>query len=158
KIANTFTGFRFSINWDFAETNVIGYSTGSYSGQLEWIALLIEHAMQASNARPTALCQSAIKVIQRDANDRLALFDIILTYPPYYEAISYSDLMDFFHIWLRRTLHGLSPELDAVFSTSLGPKWDHQANDGELVDDPSRHGWDRAKEVYEDGMYRTFVA
>ncbi|HEV3255643.1 MAG TPA: hypothetical protein VG013_02060, partial [Gemmataceae bacterium] len=38
KISNTFAGFRFSMSWDFAETNVVGLSTGSYDGQLEWIA------------------------------------------------------------------------------------------------------------------------
>ena len=31
--------------------------------------------------------------------------------------------MDFFHIWLRRALHGLSPEVDAAFEKPLGPKW-----------------------------------
>ena len=33
-------------------------------------------------------------------------FDAIVTDPPYYDAIPYSDLMDFFRIWLRRTLRG----------------------------------------------------
>lgn len=83
-----------------------------------------------------------------------------MTDPPYYDAISYCDLMDFFHVCLRRLTHGLSPDIDAAFRQPLGLKWDHGANDGELVDDPSRHGWDRArsKAVYEDGMYRTFSA
>src|SRR5207248_2982221 len=30
-------------------------------------------------------------------------FDLVLTDPPYYDAIPYSDLMDFFYVWLRRT-------------------------------------------------------
>jgi adenine-specific DNA methylase len=68
--------------------------------------------------------------------------------------------MDFFHVWLRRVTHGLSPDITSAFRDPLGPKWDHASNDGELVDDPSRHEWDRArsKVVYEDGMYRTFLA
>ena len=32
--------------------------------------------------------------------------DLIVTDPPYYDAIPYSDLMDFFYIWLRRMLNG----------------------------------------------------
>ena len=74
------------------------------------------------------------------------------------DAIPYSDLMDFFHVWLRRTLHGLSPEIDAVFSEPLGPKWDRDTSDGELVDQPSRFDGDGAesRKVYEDGMLRTF--
>ena len=60
--------------------------------------------------------------------------DVIVTDPPYYDAIPYSDLMDFFYVWLKRSLTGLSPEIDAVFSRSLGPKWDHESGDGELID------------------------
>ena len=53
-------------------------------------------------------------------------FDRIVTDPPYYDAIPYSDLMDFFYVWLRRTLYGLSPEIDAVFREPLAPKWNQR--------------------------------
>ena len=85
-------------------------------------------------------------------------FDLICTDPPYYDAIPYSDLMDFFHVWLRRSTHGLSPEIDTAFIQQLGPKWDHDKNDGELVDQPSRFNSDvtASRTAYEDGMFRTF--
>jgi putative DNA methylase len=68
--------------------------------------------------------------------------------------------MDFFYVWLRRTLHGLSDEIDAAFSSPLSPKWDHDRNDGELIDDASRFGNDKAasKKNYEDGMACAFAA
>jgi hypothetical protein len=68
--------------------------------------------------------------------------------------------MDFFYVWLRRSLHGLTAELDAAFAERLSPKWSHDANDGELIDDASRHGGDavRSKAVYEEGMSRVFQA
>ena len=83
-------------------------------------------------------------------------FDAIVTDPPYYDAIPYSDLMDFFHVWLRRALHGLSDETDAAFAEPLGPKW--QDGEGELIDDASRHGGDKraSKQACEDGMARAF--
>ena len=86
-------------------------------------------------------------------------FDLICTDPPYYDAIPYSDLMDFFHVWLRRALWGLSPEIDAAFEAPLGPKWNAAANDGELIDDAARFGGDRgaSKRNYEDGMARAFA-
>ena len=86
-------------------------------------------------------------------------FDLICTDPPYYDAIPYSDLMDFFHVWLRRALWGLSPEIDAAFESPLGPKWNAAANDGELIDDAARFGGDRgaSKRNYEDGMARAFA-
>src|SRR5205085_7289489 len=88
------------------------------------------------------------------------LQDLILTDPPYYDAIPYSDLMDFFYLWLRRTLHGLTPEVDESFQTPVGPKWDSGRNDGELIDDASRHGGDAtaSKGVYEEGMFHAFQA
>jgi putative DNA methylase len=66
--------------------------------------------------------------------------------------------MDFFYIWLKRILHGFSAEFDNAFCDSLTPKWDHEQNDGELIDDPGRHGWDFAKSqsIYEAGMFRAF--
>jgi hypothetical protein len=84
--------------------------------------------------------------------------DIIVTDPPYYDAIPYSDLMDFFYIWLRRALHGLSPEIDEAFREPLSPKWDHSKDDGELIDDASRFDGDKVKSkaVYERGMFRAF--
>ena len=53
---------------------------------------------------------------------------------------------------------GLSPETDTVFAEALGPKWDLNENDGELIDDASRFGGDRSasKQSYEDGMARAF--
>ena len=88
------------------------------------------------------------------------LFDTIITDPPYYDAISYADLMDFFYVWLRRTLYGLSSEFDAAFQQPLSPKWDHEHNDGELIDEASRFDGDRQKSKanYENGMYRVFQA
>ena len=84
--------------------------------------------------------------------------DLILTDPPYYDAIPYSDLMDFFYVWLRRSISGLSTEVESVFSDALGPKWDHGTDDGELIDDAGRFGGDRerSKQNYEDGMARSF--
>ncbi len=66
--------------------------------------------------------------------------------------------MDFFYVWLRRTLYGLSSDIDVVFQQSLSPKWDHEHNDGELIDDSSRFGGDKQKSKanYEDGMFRAF--
>ncbi len=155
KLRNTFGRFAFPIVWDFAEVVPISGTSGGYSGAVEWIGLFLSHAAEAAKAVPPP------KVLNRSSTRQLERkFDVILTDPPYYDAISYCDLMDFFHVWLRRVTHGLSVDIDGAFQGPLGPKWNHETNDGELVDDPSRHGWDRAKSkaVYEDGMYRTFAS
>ena len=152
-IRGTFTRFALPMVWDFAESCPLTDTTGGFGQAVEWIARVCEHAQDATVSAPHAMAlrQSATGI-------QAGEFDLICTDPPYYDAIPYSDLMDFFHVWLRRVLHGLSPETDAAFSEALGPKWNSHENDGELIDDASRFGGDRSasKQSYEDGMARAF--
>lgn len=152
-VINTFSRFALPMVWDFVESAPGEGSAGGYPGALEWVAEVAEQSPRFVGAgKPNALIDSAAQVSGE--------FDVITTDPPYYDAIPYSDLMDFFHVWLRRTLHGLSPEIDEAFREPLGPKWSHEKNDGELIDDASRFGGDKArsKQAYEDGMLRAFQA
>ena len=153
KIRSTFARFALPMVWDFAESCPLTDTTGGFVQAVEWIARVCEHTQAAAGSAPPATVarESAI-AIQGGG------FDLICTDPPYYDAIPYSDLMDFFHVWLRRVLHGLSPEADAAFASALGPKWSPDEGDGELIDDASRFGGDRSasKQSYEDGMARAF--
>jgi putative DNA methylase len=155
KIRNTFARFALPITWDFAESVPIADSSGGYPGGVEWAARYLEHASQFAASAPTPSILKGSAIREQDGG-----FDVVLTDPPYYDAIPYSDLMDFFYVWLRRTLHGFSPEIDAAFSESLAPKWSHEKNDGELIDDASRFEGDKqaSKRNYEDGMARAFKA
>jgi putative DNA methylase len=73
---------------------------------------------------------------------------IVSTDPPYYDNIGYSDLSDFFYVWLRRSLQEVHPQL---LSTLLVPKAD------ELVANPYRHGGSKAaKRFFEDGFRKVF--
>ncbi len=153
QVSHAFARFALPMVWDFAESCPLADTTGGFIQAVEWIARVFEHTAEATSDAP-APC-----VAQTSATEpRPDRFDVICTDPPYYDAIPYSDLMDFFHVWLRRTLHGLSPETDAAFSEPLGPKWDADRNDGELVDQPSRFDADGAqsRRVYEEGMLRAF--
>jgi adenine-specific DNA methylase len=154
-LQSTFARFALPILWDFCEGNPFSDTTGNYLNGLEWIALFAEHACVACQTAtpPSVLQQSAIV-------GNIERYDLILTDPPYYDAIPYSDLMDFFYVWLRRTLWGLTPRIDEAFIEPLSPKWNHTTKDGELTDDASRHGGDNeaSKWAYEEGMARAFQA
>jgi putative DNA methylase len=154
KLQGTFTRFALPITWDYCEGNPFSDTTGNYAANLEWVAKYLEHAMVATAQAPSpqVIRQSAIEKHEGS-------LDAIITDPPYYDAIPYSDLMDFFYVWLRRSLRGVSDATDSVFSAPLAPKWDHENNDGELIDDSSRHGNDavKSKQIYEDGMARVFA-
>jgi len=156
KMQPTFLRFALPIVWDIAEVNPLSELSGGYTSAFDWVYLAAEHLLSAEShaAAPGTSASSAVEAHRNE------VYDAVVTDPPYYDAIPYSDLMDFFHVWLRRTLHGLSPELDAGFSSPLGPKWDHERNDGELIDDASRFGGDaqKSRATYEDGMLRAFRA
>ncbi len=155
QMRNTFGRFALPLIWDFAEVLPVSETSGGYLGAIGWISSYLDHALKAvsSNGSPDIIRQSAIEPVKSN-------LDIILTDPPYYSSIGYSVLMDFFYVWQRRTLNGLSPEIDKVFREPLAPKWNHEQNDGELIDDASRFGGDKAKSKanYEDGMFRVFQA
>jgi len=155
-IGHVFVRFALPVNWDFAEINPLSNSSGNYLACVDWVSKVVEHITHASekSVEPHIIRQSAISGNNSDK------FDAIVTDPPYYDAISYSDLMDFFYVWLRRSLHGISPDIDAVFQHPSSPKWDHEHNDGELIDEASRFDNDRhkSKANYEDGMFRAFQA
>ena len=74
---------------------------------------------------------------------------VISTDPPYYDNIGYSDLSDFFYVWLRRTLRSIHPE---TLSTLLVPKSE------ELVANAYRHnGKQGARLFFEDGFREVFM-
>ncbi|MHB9098485.1 MAG: DUF1156 domain-containing protein [Syntrophales bacterium] len=152
-IRNTFGRFALPIVWDFCESITTMEASGGYPGQIELVAKFVEHAtsIPINTDKISIFKQSATEAICKHVN-------VIITDPPYYDAIPYSDLMDFFYIWLRRIQFGHFPEIDNVFHVPLSPKWDHDAGDGELIDDESRFGGDRevSKKAYEDGMARAF--
>lgn len=155
KLGHTFARYVLSLPWDFAESNPFADSSGGFLQAVDWVALVASHLGNALKESPSA-------TIFRASAASLSLegqFDAIVTDPPYYDAIPYSDLMDFFHVWLRRAFQGVSEEYAAAFSEALGPKWREESKDGELVDQPGRFGHDteRSKRAYEDGMAKVFA-
>jgi adenine-specific DNA methylase len=156
KIRNTFARFALPMCWDFAECVTITEASGGYPGQLELVSQYLDFTLKSKVDGPSVdiVRRSATKL----ANDAGTL-DAVVTDPPYYDSIPYSDLMDFFYIWLRRVLWGVTDQIESVFATPLSPKWDHEAGDGELIDDSSRFGGNKAssKLSYEDGMARSFL-
>jgi adenine-specific DNA methylase len=153
KLQGTFVRFALPITWDFCEGNPLSDSTGNFYSGMEWIARYIEHALAAfrSSPPPSIMQQSATQPFGQT-------YDAVVTDPPYYDAIPYSDCMDFFYVWLKRVTHGTILD-KGMFAAPLAPKWDSNAQDGELIDDASRHNGDKAasKRAYEDGMAQVFV-
>ena len=76
----------------------------------------VVEAIKSLPARPN--CDA----VQRDAQQTNGLSGLLIsTDPPYYDNIGYSDLSDFFYVWLRRSLKSVFPQ---TFATLVTPKAD----------------------------------
>ena len=85
--------------WDFAESNPLEDGTGSWDSALDWI-------LKTANCIASTLTKSAT-VENADARHSPLPSDsasVWFTDPPYYDSIPYSDLSDFFYVWLKLTL------------------------------------------------------
>lgn len=138
-VGHLFARQAISMVWDYCEANPMSRSSGNLRDQFTWIAKVLD----AGSPRREA------SVMQADAASTAMDGALLSTDPPYYDNIGYSDLSDFFYVWLRRSLRTVHPEL---LSTMLVPKAE------ELVANPYRHeGKSGAKEFFEDGFRRVFT-
>ncbi len=129
--------------WDYAEVNVFSGSTGDWSGALDWVVRVIDHAARTGGELARLRQGDAARLALADA-----ALDAVITDPPYYDAVPYADLSDFFYVWLKRSVGDLYPE---VFATPLTPK------QPEIIQEPARHGGaDAARAFYEAQMTRAF--
>ena len=140
-IRNTFTRQAIPMVWDYAESNPFGNSSGNWIDTVSWVAdVLAKCTLAASNS--AALHRgNATRLSQIED----AYLDAVVTDPPYYDSVPYSDLSDFFYVILKRSIGNLYPEL---LSSPLTPKT------AEIVEH-ARHGAG-AKNFYEQQMTLAF--
>ena len=137
-IRNVFARQAIPMVWDYVESNIFSSSSGNFLGQVEWGAKAI---VKVSATRLSEVKQ--VSALSREYS-QLA----ISTDPPYYDNIGYSDLSDFFYIWLRRSLIGIQP---LIVGTMLSPKAE------ELVANPYRHdGKKGAEKFFVNGFNSVF--
>ena len=135
---NLFARQAIPMAWDFVEVSPFAGAAGDASVACESMARALESLERGRGGRVT----------QADAASREFAGVVVSTDPPYYDNIGYSDLSDFFYVWLRRSLRDVHPGL---FSTLLVPKAE------ELVANPYRHGGrDQASAFFESGFEDVF--
>jgi len=113
-IGNTFGRQALGIVWDFAESVPISKASGSWKGAYNWIVRVIENE-SLLNLQEAEVTKA--DAVQHPLPDDSA--DIFSTDPPYYDAVPYADLSDFFYVWLKRNLKPYFPDL---FTQDLTPK------------------------------------
>lgn len=137
KVQHIFGRQAIPMIWDYADANPFANATGSLYAAFD----MIINALTGLSGRSANVQQSSAEVAT-------AVPALISTDPPYYDNVGYSDLSDFFYVWLRRSLRDVHPEL---LSTMLVPKAE------ELVANPYRHeGKEGAQKFFEAGFREVF--
>ena len=102
--------------WDFCEGNPLADASGGFQGALDWVLKVI-NAWPGSRAGQVQMADATDSPLP----DETAA--VWFTDPPYYFAVPYADLSDFFMVWLKRSMPD-SPLLVDRFDPSnpLSPK------------------------------------
>ncbi|MDF3337902.1 DUF1156 domain-containing protein [Mycolicibacterium septicum] len=136
---NLFARQAIPMTWGFVEVSPFARAAGD-------LAIATETQAEAIENLPSGPVGSSN---QADAASRNYSSVVISTDPPYYDNIGYSDLSDFFYVWLRRSLRDIHP---ALFASMLVPKAE------ELVANPYRHGGRAgAENFFEAGFEQVFA-
>ena len=105
-VAHTFGRQALPMVWDFAECVPFAEASGSYGGAVEWVAGVAERLssgiagerLSSGNVASVEVADACSSPIPDGA------CDVWFTDPPYYDAIPYADLSDFFYVWLKRAI------------------------------------------------------
>jgi len=125
--------------WDFAETYFASGSVGDWKDTCKGLTRAFAFVPHGTG-----------EVRRADArSSRAPAPALVATDPPYFDAIDYADLSDFFYMWHRRALRRVHSDL---YATAATPK------SGELIASASRHDYDRdaSRLYFIDGFTETF--
>lgn len=149
-LVNTFARQALPMVWDYGEGVPFSEAAGGFTTCISWILYFLELEGGAASYDPAL-------VTLADARVDRSRIDIVVTDPPYYDAINYADLSDFFYVWLKRSIGFLHPEL---LSIPLTPKKQQlvvnfYAQNGSNSDTERK---EFARRHYIDGMSQAFGA
>ena len=141
-IRNTFGRQAIPMTWDFCEANPMSESSGNFNSSINWtLKVLQNYQNRPENAK--VLQHDATLIHENDSQPK-----IVSTDPPYYDAVPYADLSDFFYTWLRQCVGSIYPD---ICSTLLTPK------SPEMLADPFRQGSkQKAKDFFESSLIKVF--
>lgn len=149
QVRNLFTRQAIPMVWDFAEASVVAGQAGDYFTTLETMQRVINRFSALGRSADVEPADAAESPLPDEA------VSVWFTDPPYYFAVPYADLSDFFFVWLKRVLPN-HPLLRDRFDPGnpLTPK------ERELCEmahwDPKRYAI-KDNVFFEDGMRRAFA-
>ncbi len=149
-VAGAFGMQAISMSWDFPEMHPFVVYAGGFD---DAIKVLVESTLHVAKA-----CTTCGQVENADARDNPLpdqTASVWFTDPPYYFAIPYADLSDFFFVWLKRVLPSHSLLFDCFdHNNLLTPKQQELCEMAHW--DPDRYAH-KDKTFFEEGMKKAFT-
>lgn len=106
-----FTRQAIPIVWDFAETGLLSDAAGDFGTTVGNVSRILDREAEIYLKGQAQQASATLHPLSDNS------VDAFITDPPYYDAVPYADLSDFFYVWLKRSLP------NAVnFNTILTPK------------------------------------
>ncbi len=133
------------MNYDYPELDPFSTISSSAIGQLDSIINYILEESRSPFYSTVNNCSSGDKSLFAE-NEVYAT----ITDPPYYDAIAYADISDFFYVWLKRAIGADYP---IVFSTPQTPKVEectalkHHHNNSEV--EARKHFEDKLTQIFD---------
>jgi putative DNA methylase len=107
-VFHTFARQALPMVWDFMETAPLNRIGANWIGGIESLEDTIRLQASITHTGQVQMASAADHPLPDD------MASAVITDPPYYDAVPYSDLSDYFYVWLKRTLpseHGFVSEL-----------------------------------------------
>jgi adenine-specific DNA methylase len=142
-IGNVFGRQGLAMVWDYVENNPLASASGNWGDATSWVMDCIKSNSTITMAgNPQRGSATALPVSDSS-------LDSVMTDPPYYDAVPYADLSDFFYVLLKHSTGQWFPDL---FRTPLTPKT------AELIEERPHASLKQRKDkqFYEDGMATAF--
>jgi adenine-specific DNA methylase len=140
-----------SMVFDYPEMNPFGDFTSAAKSQIDQIINYINEEGKNFNY---SICNHASSGDKAQFSEKQ--ITAVITDPPYYDAIAYADLSDFFYVWLKRSLGNILPY---NFTTPQTPKTEectalkhhHRGN----IESAKKHFEDKLTSIFDAIEYQT---
>lgn len=141
------------IIWTYCETNIFNPYGASWIMAIERTLMVLEKISFKSNGNIHVKKESATSLDYPDN-----FFDVIFTDPPYYDNVPYSDLADYFYVWLKRSVGDIFP---ALFTTPLSPRYNECIQNDSLTrrysDKSGLNNIIKNKKYFENTLTQSFM-
>jgi adenine-specific DNA methylase len=148
QVRNLYSRQAIPMHWDFAEPDLLGDSAGDYQVTLETMVRVLERLTSNFSVGQVMQCDARSSPLPNES------CNVWFTDPPYYDAIPYSDLSDFFYVWLKRAVPN-----DPLLINTLEPHNPLTPKTHEIVQDETKtfDNLPKDRSYFESGITQAFA-